>query len=234
MDLENYDPLIERLEIDEQKVVLGILKYVGKRFPDVELLHQMKEPSDTVFSILLTGFKELDVNVVRRMARIQKASFRSYEIVPDATSNNIGVLLTFYRSKIKGQKPLAHEIKSSSLQFQNMKESLAETTLSPEEQEIAQQLAQQFCFVERYSSGNIVATVQDQGEYYELIFSNVKKITSGFVACYMQHFSHLVLEMKVTGVPFEIYVKVFRDTPTESTKKRTRDDSVETSNKKKK
>lgn len=53
--MDNVDPMIKRLDSEEQKVIRGILAGLPRQFPNQELGHQLKEPTDTYFSIYVAG-----------------------------------------------------------------------------------------------------------------------------------------------------------------------------------
>jgi hypothetical protein len=236
-EFEGLDPSLLKLDEVDQNGVANILKNLARIFPGQALGHEISEISEQYFTLYLAGFPELEVAKLRRLVTTQRSTFRCYKIVADINSSSVGVALTFYRGKSKGQKPLDHECKTRGICFQDIDKNLLNSSLSPDEKRTTKDLAQQFCFVERYSSGNIMATIQDCGEHFDIIFSNVKEISSGFVASYLKHFETLDPGILIEAEPFEVIVRVTRkvsEQDANASKKRGRDKDQEIGNKKQK
>jgi hypothetical protein len=228
-DLEGVDPLVNRLEPSEQAIVAKLLRLLNILFPGQDLGHQLKEPNDTYFGLYIAGFRVLRVESIRRLITPHRTLFRHYEVMPTTDGTNaIAMLLTFYRVKNKGAQPLTHECKTTGIKSQDFRKMLSDSSLSPKERDNVQQLIEQFGFVERYVSGNIMSSVQDHGDHYEIVFSNVKKLPSGFVSSYLHLFKELDLEIEITAVPFEVNVRIYRESKESdsevSNKKRGRSD----------
>lgn len=236
-EFDGLDPSLLKLDDVDQNSVSNILKNLARIFPDQVIGHEISEISEQHFTLYLAGFLELEIAKLRRLVTTQRTTFRCYKIVADVNQPSVGVSLTFYRGKSRGQKPLAHECKTRGICFQDIDKNLSNSSLSSDEKKTAKDLAQQFCFVERYSSGNIMATIQDFGAHFDIIFSNVREISSGFVACYLKHFERLDPGIRVVAEPFEVIVRVTREgteKDTTGSKKRGRDKDQETGNKKRK
>lgn len=231
---EGLDPRFYNLNEKEREIVSSLLVRLGRRFKE-GVGHKALEINETYFSIYLQGFKELSIASIKILLRNYTSYFRQYVI--SKNEENIALVIEFYRNTYKDGKPLVHEFKTSKISFCNIKDKLVETNLTNDEKQTISELAQQFYFVEKYPSGDVVTSVNVDDDYYEIIFSNVRKIASGFISSYNRYFNKLSPAMTVISPNFEIVVRVPRygnQKTLKETKKRSRDGSDEETTKRKK
>jgi hypothetical protein len=212
-DYEGYDPQIKELVEFERKVVTFVLGQCTRLFPDIQIGHEIKEVNEAYFSLYLQGPKQVPLSKIKRLLGMYRSWFRYYEVAPDPMTYTVGLTLTFYRADRKGQKPLVHDSKNKTVNCPDMRAMLAQSDLtSPEINNVAE-LIEQFMFVEKYVTGSIHATLKNRNDFYTVIFSNVQKVPSGFLASYLEIFERLNLDIEFTSPPFEVHVTVFRETP---------------------
>lgn len=206
---ESVDPLVSLLDTQEQNIVNTILQFLAHFFPDQKLGHKIKSIADSYFVIYVANFTILDMNYIKRMITPHRTYFRHFEVSPDIESGTIGLEISFYKTSERGKyKPLGFQSKSGGIQCEDFLKSLSETGLSHADMKYAKDLLEQFCFVERYSSGNIFATIEEKDDYYCLIFSNVKMVHSGFLAVFMHSFGTLRMSVRFSSAPFEVFLEV--------------------------
>lgn len=233
------DEKVNSMDPEATLIIEKIKKNLRKTFHDLGL--SITETRQDSFQILIAGFTDLEFREIKKIILPSRPLFKDCQIFPHSKTNTIGMTLSCYTQVNKGKKPVLHRVFSDKLPLQNFEKILKNTTLNDEERKTAQEIIQQFSFVEKYSTGNIMATVQDDTDYYQVIFSHVERMSCSFMSAFLEFFKNLnikIIAKHDAKRPFEVYIRVFREVARESKKRNGRSEEDENqdviSNKKRK
>jgi hypothetical protein len=207
------DPLLSLLDQKEQVMIDSLFTTVTQMFPNhltstAPILHKIKDVNNVFFIILLAGFREIGLTQIKRLVTPHKHCLRQFKIQQDMETLSVGIEISFFRTEYKEKRNILGFQAPKELEFADFLPNLSKTKLHPDDQARAAELIKQFCFVEENTSGNIKVTVRLLEEEYELVFSNLKDIHSGFIASYISLFEDVGLKMRFSATPFEVVMNV--------------------------
>lgn len=217
MEKNNFDPLLKKLDKDEQAPIIQILDKIEEYFPEQGSKYVIGydiKIGERTYQINMEGFRFIHDEWLQFVSEL--TNFESF-IVKQNPKLHLSIVIRFTKKgfkKAKDEKPPEPSI----LYFKDIKSQLEDSDLTLNEKDDICDLVKHFMFIDEYNQGSISTTVEIQDDHYRLIFSNIHFVSWDFWKEYLELLGKKVFTAAIRSNPFEFNLWIERN----NTKKRKR------------